>query len=50
MVLDDENPLDTLLSSTMFTLHAAICTMTQHTLEQVLFGQDSILNKYHKAN
>ena len=50
MVLDDENPLDEILASTMFTLRAMVHTKTQHTTGQLVFGRDSILNTRHEAN
>ena len=48
MVLDDENPWDGILVSTMLTLRATVRTMTQYTPAQ--FRQDSILNTHHEAN
>ena len=33
MVLNDENPWDGILTSTMFALHAMVHTTTQHTPE-----------------
>ena len=45
MVLDDEDPWNGILASTMFALHT-----TTHTPAQLLFGLDSILNKRHKEN
>ena len=50
MVLDDENPWDGILASTMFPLHATVHTTTQHTPAQLVFGRDSILNTHHDAN
>ena len=49
MVLDDENPWDGILASTMFALRATVHTTTQYTPAQLLFGQDSILNTCHEA-
>ena len=43
MVLDDENPWDGILASTMFALHATVHTTTQHTLAQLVFTRDSIM-------
>ena len=50
MVLDDENPWDRILTSTMFALRATVHTTTQHTPAQLVFGRDSILNTRHEAN
>ena len=49
MVLDNENPWDRILASTMFELRAIVHITTQHTPSQLVFGRDSILNSYHKA-
>ena len=54
MVLDNQNPWDGILASTMFVLHVTY----QHdgaqpstiSVYEGLFGQDSILNIHHKAN
>ena len=50
MVLDDENPWDRILASTMFALRVTVHITTQHTPEQLVFGQDSILNTRQEAN
>ena len=50
MVLDDENPWDGILASTMFALRVTVHTATQYTPEQLVFGQDSILNTRHEEN
>ena len=50
IVLDNENPWDGILASTMFTLCVTVNTTTQHTPAQLVFGQDSILNTLHEAN
>ena len=47
MLLDDENPWDGILASTMFALRATIHTTTQHTPAQLIFGCDSIINRRH---
>ena len=44
MVLDDENPWDGILASTMFALSAAVQTFTQYVPAQLIFGRDSIIN------
>ena len=49
MVLNDENPWDRVLVSTMFALHATVYTTMQHTPVQSVFRQDSILNTRHAA-
>ena len=50
MVLDDENPWDGTLASTIFALRATVHTTTQYIPAQLVFGRDSILNTRHKAN
>ena len=50
MVLDDDNPWDGILASTMFALRATVHTTTQHTPAQLVFGRDSVLNVQHEAN
>ena len=50
MVLDDENPWDGILASTMFSLRATVHTTTQHTPTQLVFNRDSILNVPIEAN
>ena len=44
MVLDDENPWDGILASTMFALRATVHTTAQYTPTQLIFGRDSIIN------
>ena len=44
MVLDDKNPWDGILASTMFALRATVHTTTQYTPAQLIFGRDSIIN------
>ena len=50
MVLDDENPWDGILASTMFELRATVHTTMQYTPAQLVLGQDSILNTRHEAS
>ena len=50
MVLDDDNPWDGILATTMFALQATVHTMSQYTPTQLVFGRDSILNVRHEAN
>ena len=50
MTLDDQNPWDGILASTMFALRATVHTTTQYTPTQLAFGRDSILNVHHEAN
>ena len=45
MVLDDKNPWDGILASTMFALRATVHTTTQYTPTQLIFGRDSIINR-----
>ena len=47
MVLDDDNPWDGILTSTMFFLRATVYTITQYRPAQLVFGLDSILNEHH---
>ena len=50
MVLDDENPWDGILASTMFALRAMVHTTTQYTPAQLIFGRDSRINRRHKVD
>ena len=50
MDLDNENPWEGTLSSTMFTIWSMVHTSTQHTLSQLVFGRDAILNINQEAN
>ena len=50
MVLNDGNPWDGILVSTMFALRATVHTMMQYTQAQLVFGRDSVLNTRHEAN
>ena len=50
MVLDDENPWDGILESTVFALRATVLTIMQCTPIQLVLRQDSILNTCLKAN
>ena len=50
MVLDDDNPWDGILASTMFALRATVHTTTQYTPAQLVFGRDSILNRRHDVD
>ena len=48
--LDNENPWEEILSSTMFAIRSTVQTTTQHTLSQLIFGRDAILNINKEAN
>ena len=50
MDLDNENPWEGILSSTMFTIRSTVHTTTQHTLSQLVFERDAILNIDQEAN
>ena len=50
MVLDDENPWDGILASTMFALRATVHTNTQYTPAQLIFGRDSIISRSRLEN
>ena len=49
MVLDDENPWDGILASTMFALRATVHITTQYTPAQLIYGRDSIINWRHEV-
>ena len=48
--LDNENPWEGTLSSTMFTIRSAVHNTTQHTQSQLVFGKGAILNINQEAN
>ena len=50
MVLDDENPWDRILASTMSALRVMVHATTQHTTAQLVFRRELILNTRHEAN
>ena len=50
MGLDNENPWEGILSSTMFAIQSTVHTTTQHTPSQLVFGRDAILNINQEAN
>ena len=50
MVLDDENPWDGILASTMFALKAIVHTTTQYTPSQLIFGRGPIINRRHDVD
>ena len=50
MDLDDENPWEGILSSTMFPIRSLVHTTTQHTPLQLVFGRDAILDINQEAN
>ena len=50
MVLDDKNPWDDILASTMFALRATVHTTMQYTPAQSIFGRDSIINQRYGVN
>ena len=41
--LDNENPCEGILSSTMFAIRSMVHTTTKHTPSQLIFGRDGIL-------
>ena len=49
MDLDNENPWEGILSSTMFAIRSTVHTTTQHTPLQKVFGRDTILNINQEA-
>ena len=42
MDLDNENPWERSLSSTIFAIRSTVYTTTQHTPSQLVFGRDAI--------
>ena len=50
MDLDDENPWEGILPSTMFAIRSTVHTTTQHTPSQLVFGRDALLNINQEAN
>ena len=50
MVLDDKNPWDGILASTILALRAKVHTTTLYTPVQVIFGRDSIMNQHHDVD
>ena len=50
MDLDNENPWEGTLSSSMFAIWSTIHTTTQHTPIQLVFGREAILNINQEAN
>ena len=44
MVLNDKNPWERILASTMFALNTTIHSTTQNNLAELVFGRDSIIN------
>ena len=50
LVLDDENPWDSILASTMFALRVTIHSSLQYTPAQLIFGRNSIMNRRHKVD
>ena len=50
MDLDNENPWEVILSSTMFAIRSTMHTTMQHTPLQLVFGRDTILNINQEAN
>ena len=50
MVLDDKNPWDGILATTVFAVRATVHTTTQYTPAQLIFGRDSIRNQRHNVD
>ena len=50
MDLDNENPYEGVLSSTVFTIRSTVHISTQHTPSQLVFSRDAILNINQEAN
>ena len=48
--LDNENPWEGVLSSTMFAIWSMVHTTTQHIPSQLVFSRDAILNINQEAN
>ena len=50
MDLDNENPWEGALSSTMFAIRSMVHNTTQYTPSQLVFGRDAILNINQEVN
>ena len=50
MFLDDENPWNGILASTMFALRTTVHTTTRFIPMQLVFGRDAVLNTRHEAD
>ena len=50
MDLDNENPWEGILSSSMFAIWYTVHTTTQHTPSQLVFDRDATLNINQQAN
>ena len=50
MDLDNENPWEGILSSTMFATQSTVHTTTKHTPSQLVFGRDTMHNINQEAN
>ena len=50
MDLDNENPWGGILSSTLLAIWSTVHTTTQHTLSQLVFHRDTIINVKQEAN
>ena len=51
MVLDEENPWDGIVASTMFALRATVYTSKQYTPVKLIYGRDLIaINQCHNID
>ena len=50
MDLDNENPWEGVLLSTMFAIQSMVHTTTKYAPSQLIFGRDAILNINQEAN
>ena len=50
MDLDNVNPWEGILSSTIFAMRSTVHITTQYTPSQLVFGRDVILNNDQEAN
>ena len=50
MNLDNKNPREGILSSTVLAMRSTVHTATQHSPSQLIFSRDVILNINKKAN
>ena len=50
MDLDNENPWERILSSTMFVIQSKVRITTQHPRSRLVFGRDAILDINQEAN
>ena len=50
MDLEDDNPVEGILTSTMFVIGSTVHTTKQHTKSQLVYSKDASLNINQEAN